>query len=253
MVDAVQTGFKTRILAAIIQDERPKTGQAERILVIGCGDGAEAGVIADYFGCHVDAIDIEDSYVARNDRVTFTKMDAMHLDFPGDYFDIVYSFHALEHIPSPETAIAEARRVLKPGGLFCIGTPNRSRLVAYLSSQDVDLSTKIRWNLCDLKQRLSGKFKNELGAHAGFTSRELMKLCSKIGPCIPVTGRYYQVLYSRFRSIIRILQITGLSRFLFPCCYVVGWGGPEPCAVREREPQGSARLSGQPGLAHSDQ
>lgn len=41
-------------------------------------------------------------------------------------FDLFFSNHVLEHVPSPSDVIATARRLLKPGGLFVAITPNGS-------------------------------------------------------------------------------------------------------------------------------
>jgi hypothetical protein len=53
-----------------------------------------------------------------------------------------------------------------------IGTPNRARWVGYIGSR-TSLKNKILWNWADWKYRLRGKFRNEYGAHAGFTESEL--------------------------------------------------------------------------------
>jgi ubiquinone/menaquinone biosynthesis C-methylase UbiE len=43
-------------------------------------------------------------------------MDAEALDFPDASFDCVLSLYALRHFPRPEVALAQMRRVLRPGG-----------------------------------------------------------------------------------------------------------------------------------------
>jgi 2-polyprenyl-3-methyl-5-hydroxy-6-metoxy-1,4-benzoquinol methylase len=48
---------------------------------------------------------------------------AAHLD---GTFDLFFSNHVMEHVPSPSDAVATARRLLKPGGLFVAITPNGS-------------------------------------------------------------------------------------------------------------------------------
>ncbi|RYD34348.1 MAG: class I SAM-dependent methyltransferase [Verrucomicrobiaceae bacterium] len=47
-------------------------------------------------------------------------------DVPGEDFDIFFSGHVIEHVPSVESALEYARRKLKPGGLFIAYTPNGS-------------------------------------------------------------------------------------------------------------------------------
>ena len=42
----------------------------------------------------------------------------------GEGYDLFFSNHVMEHIPSPSDAVATARRLLKPGGLFVAITPN---------------------------------------------------------------------------------------------------------------------------------
>lgn len=56
------------------------------------------------------------------DDVT-TLAGASHLD---GIYDLFFSNHVLEHVPSPSDAVATAKRLLKPGGLFVSITPNGS-------------------------------------------------------------------------------------------------------------------------------
>jgi hypothetical protein len=57
-----------------------------------------------------------------------------------------------------------------------LGTPNRSRALGYLGSRDATTAQKVSWNLADWRRRLVGTFRNELGAHAGFTRQELRQI-----------------------------------------------------------------------------
>lgn len=49
--------------------------------------------------------------------------DALALPFADDSFDIVVLSEILEHIPDDERAIAEAARILKPGGVAAVSVP----------------------------------------------------------------------------------------------------------------------------------
>lgn len=51
-------------------------------------------------------------------EVDFHHLDAEHLPFPADSFDTVTCTLTLCSIPDVEHALAEVRRVLKPGGRF---------------------------------------------------------------------------------------------------------------------------------------
>ena len=48
--------------------------------------------------------------------------------------------------------------------------------MGYLGSFDATTWQKIAWNLKDWRARARGRFRNDLGAHAGFERRELATL-----------------------------------------------------------------------------
>jgi hypothetical protein len=52
----------------------------------------------------------------------------------------------------------------------------RSRLIAYVGAFGIPAWKKIAFNFRDLYHRLTGKFENRLGAHAGFSASELRNL-----------------------------------------------------------------------------
>lgn len=95
----------------------------KRVLAPGCGFGEDAVRLA-RLGADVDAFDISPEIVAvasaRAEKhgyggVRFTVSPCETLAFPDDYFDAVFFLDILHHVDIP-AAIAEARRVLKPGG-----------------------------------------------------------------------------------------------------------------------------------------
>jgi SAM-dependent methyltransferase len=59
---------------------------------------------------------------------TFETIDAQSIPYEADHFDIVIANHFLYHIPDRPKAIAEIRRVLKPGGRLYATTIGRDHL-----------------------------------------------------------------------------------------------------------------------------
>src|SRR5437868_3119095 len=134
---------KTNALIELIipQLDRPPS----RLLVVGCGSGCEAGILARALGGDTFGIDIGAEFSFDHESAkpaTLRLMDAQALAFEDESCDLVYSFHALEHIPDFRKALREMSRVLRSGGTFCIGTPNKARLLGYLGAS-APLSTKI--------------------------------------------------------------------------------------------------------------
>ena len=212
---------RTAVLAKLLSARRriPIT----RILVVGCGHGFDAGVLARHFGCPTVGIDITDSFdAAAAAPAEFAKMDARALEFADNTFDFVYSFHALEHIPEPQRALAEMNRVLQLGGTYCIGTPNRARAAGYLG-MDLPWRTKLARNMVDWRARLQGRFRNEYDAEAGFTRRELEELCrTAFGQARNLSDEYYLALYERYHLLVRFLIHARLQPIAWPAVYIIG-------------------------------
>lgn len=90
------------------------------------------------------------------DRVELRLADAKGLDFEDATFDVVFSNTILHHIPDPRPFLAEARRVLKPGGtllirdLFRPATPERvAELVALHAADETPANRELfRASLC---------------------------------------------------------------------------------------------------------
>jgi 2-polyprenyl-6-hydroxyphenyl methylase / 3-demethylubiquinone-9 3-methyltransferase len=104
-----------------------------RILDVGCGAGFLSNRLG-ALGHDVTGLDVSDdalAVAARHDpghTVRYQKGDALKLPFEDASFDVVCAMDFLEHLESPEHAIAEAARVLRPSGLFLFHTFNRNFL-----------------------------------------------------------------------------------------------------------------------------
>jgi ubiquinone/menaquinone biosynthesis C-methylase UbiE len=60
----------------------------------------------------------------RAPRVRWVQGDGTALPFRDGAFDRVVSFGSLEHFPDPQRGLAEAFRILRPGGLAVVVVPN---------------------------------------------------------------------------------------------------------------------------------
>lgn len=193
------------------------------MLVVGCGNGREAHALAASLRCNVTGIDLCDQFDPRAAaEVRLQRADATALPFDKGTFDFVYSYHVLEHIPRYRDALSEMNRVLAQGGGLWIGTPNRTRLIGYVGSP-VPWLHAIRWNAADWSARLQGRFRNELGAHAGFTLQELGgELRSFFGSVDEATLEYYLAIYPHRARTMRLLHSSGLGAYAFPSIYFIG-------------------------------
>ncbi len=212
---------KTEKMSSIIQ--RIYKSKPSNLLVVGCGSGIEAAILAQQLDANVIGIDAEGKFNQNASKYAkLYKGNAMALAFEDESFDFVYCYHALEHIKYPQKALSEIYRVLKKGGGYWIGTPNRSRILGYIGSKDATLSEKLHWNLTDWKARLTGKFRNEIGSHAGFTSHELHTLLSEVFSDVDdMTLCYFTTMY-KCKFMFRLIVLSGLSGIIYPSVYFGG-------------------------------
>jgi ubiquinone/menaquinone biosynthesis C-methylase UbiE len=103
----------------------------ETVLDAGCGQGGVARLIRERAREAV-AVDVE-SFAEWNDEdgLNFQVANAQKLPFADTSFDVVHPKDSLHHMESPELALAEYRRVLRPGGATLIVEANRYNPLFY--------------------------------------------------------------------------------------------------------------------------
>ena len=103
----------------------------ESVLDCGCGDGGVARLLRGR-AREVVAVDVEPFQTWRDESgLTFRVADAEQLPFADASFDVVHSKDSLHHMGSPERALSEYRRVLKPDGAALIVEANRYNPLFY--------------------------------------------------------------------------------------------------------------------------
>jgi len=101
------------------------------VLDVACGEGYGADLLADVAG-QVTGVDIsheaithaENQYRDKN-NLTFMQGSCEKLPLPDDSIDVAVSFETIEHLEAQERFVKELRRVLKPGGLLLMSSPNK--------------------------------------------------------------------------------------------------------------------------------
>ncbi len=105
----------------------PRLAVSARVLDIGCGPGTiTAGLAALVPGGQVVGLDRAAGVLAqasaeaerqRLSNVSFEVGDTYQLAFADDSFDVVHAHQVLQHLTDPVAALAEMRRVCRPGGI----------------------------------------------------------------------------------------------------------------------------------------
>lgn len=97
-----------------------------RVLDIGCGIGAFLGRFLKVTP-HVFGVEVDRERAVLAGRVTPGVVQAVgeHLPFRSGAFDVVLLHEVLEHVDDDRQVLAEAWRVLRPGGRLVIFVPNR--------------------------------------------------------------------------------------------------------------------------------
>jgi SAM-dependent methyltransferase len=98
------------------------------VLEAGCGEGYGADLIADV-ARRVIGLDYDESAVAHV-RARYPRVDVRHgnlaeLPLPDGSVDVVVNFQVIEHLWDQGQFARECGRVLRPGGVLLMSTPNR--------------------------------------------------------------------------------------------------------------------------------
>ena len=122
-----------------VSDILPRSGfradNASRILDCACGSGYGSNYIQEKLGCPVIGVDLDGEviryaqkrYTPENPSLTYAQADItdLHLLESGSIRSIV-SIETIEHLPDPERAVVEFRRILAPAGILFVSTPDAS-------------------------------------------------------------------------------------------------------------------------------
>jgi SAM-dependent methyltransferase len=119
-----QYWWSNRFYARLVRRYGPPSG---RLLEVGCGLGHLLANLAPRYETY--GIDVNDwalEQAAANAPAARLRLGTAEdlSPFSDGFFQAVVAKHVVEHLPRPEEAAAEFARVLAPGGLAIVSTPN---------------------------------------------------------------------------------------------------------------------------------
>ena len=104
--------------------------QGKKVLDIACGEGYGSHILGETAEM-VKGVDIDESVITKaknkyqGKNIGFTAGSVEKIPFDTASFDVVVSFETLEHTTAHDTMLGEIKRVLKPGGILLISTPDK--------------------------------------------------------------------------------------------------------------------------------
>jgi SAM-dependent methyltransferase len=127
--------------------------RAAAALEIGCGAGHLTAQLAER-SLRIEAVDASQAMVdvaanrAREkrlqERVSVGVADVHALPFESDHFDLVVAVGVIPWLHTPDGAIREMARVLRPGGQLVLTADNRARLTSFTDPREILAQTPLR-------------------------------------------------------------------------------------------------------------
>jgi ubiquinone/menaquinone biosynthesis C-methylase UbiE len=196
-----------------------------KVLEVGCGTGNYIIALSELTGALGWGLDPSESMLAqarsRSSRVTFRRGQAERLDYPPEFFDLVFSVDVIHHVAGRLEYLEEAYRVLKPGGRLCTVTDSegvirhRQPLSTYFpETVQVELDRYPR--MADLRDMMG---------RVGFSevAEELVELHYQLKDVQAYRDRAFSSLHLIAEEAFQ-RGIERMERDL--------WAGPIPCVAR---------------------
>jgi len=105
--------------------------EGKSVLDIACGTGYGCDFFIRNGARHVIGMDISEEAITfartkyKVNRLQFEVGDISDINLPESPLDLITCFETIEHIENQQIALSQLWRVLKPGGILIISSPNR--------------------------------------------------------------------------------------------------------------------------------
>lgn len=166
------------LMARLVAQEAPTS-----VLDVGCGAGLLLERLVTLHAARYVGVDAAPSHPASG--WTYRSADVTQgLPAADGEFDLVLAGEVIEHVPDPDSLLAEIRRVLAPGGTLVISTPNlvcwANRVLVPLGVQPLFTETSSQVAL-GRRLRALGQGNEVQGHLKVFTSRSLAEILHREG------------------------------------------------------------------------
>jgi SAM-dependent methyltransferase len=124
--DLYMSSYDVQQRLKLITKSLPNKIDYSNVLEVGCGTGK----ITKLFRNKCIKLTVSDiskklaQSVSKKFSCKWSKQDACDMNFPSNIFSFIFSSECIEHTPSPEKSLQEMVRVLKPGGVLLVTSPN---------------------------------------------------------------------------------------------------------------------------------
>jgi SAM-dependent methyltransferase len=206
-----------------------------RVLDLGCGTGHSIGELAPRESVGVD---LDAASLAGQQRETVVA-DLRDTGLPPGSFPSVVCVHAIEHVPDPDRVAAEAARVLEPGGVAIIVTPNR--LTFARPDEIVDPYHEVEMDQDEFHAAVAGSFaevemlglfgSDRYGQFVAREARTLDRLLAldRLRLRRHVPNRVLRVLYDTALRAARLRRSDGVAAAMTVDDFFVGRAGLDKC------------------------
>jgi 2-polyprenyl-3-methyl-5-hydroxy-6-metoxy-1,4-benzoquinol methylase len=124
-----------RLHALVRQVLTERALHAATLVDLGCGQGTLASTLQGQYDAYVGCDVVRYAQLPTAPNLTFARfsLDAVPWPLQEQVADVVTAVEVIEHVENPRAFAREVHRILKPGGLAILTTPNQLSLLSKLT------------------------------------------------------------------------------------------------------------------------
>jgi ubiquinone/menaquinone biosynthesis C-methylase UbiE len=192
-------------------------GATGRLLDAGCGTGIDViNLQRQAAGLQIHGVDVSSAPLARavaqpnRGNIAFYQAALEHLPFSNEVFDYIASHEVIEHAEDPAAVMSELGRVLKPGGVCVIATPNGASLwIEHLRQQLMRLLGRRGASIGEDHTRSPTFWRRQFGRAGMVVERQIFDGAALEFQLFVAPARWMPILSRLFESL-RVVPLINL-------------------------------------------